>query len=197
MLFRSGQGRTPGEKSRISRSERERIGQSGKEGGQAGTSGRGKRRKTEGTHGESSYMLHTILILSIFLLILFFIDYKSISIKYIYYILLFFILYTSVYGSIGSIEKSIPMESYNLLSFIFFALTFFYFGCLILTPEKTPLNPLDYILLAFILLLILILEGQNDPYKQAIFYFFLPLSLSPDPILQYGLHQQRDRKSVV
>ena len=41
------------------------------------------------------------------------------------------------------------MKSYNLLSFIFFALTFFYFGCLILTPEKIPFNPLDYILLAF------------------------------------------------
>lgn len=111
------------------------------------------------------YILHTILTLSIFLLILFFIDHKCISIKYIYYILLFFILYTSVYGSIGSIEKSISMESYNLLSITFFALTFFYFGCLILTPEKIPLNPLDYILLAFVFLLILIPEGQSDPYN--------------------------------
>jgi hypothetical protein len=41
-------------------------------------------------------------------------------------------------------------------------LTFLYFGCLILTPEKIPLNALDYILLASICFILVIPDIQPE-----------------------------------
>lgn len=108
------------------------------------------------------YVFSISLVISLFLIIFLYIRNESVLINSFYYLILLLILYVSVYGEIEINRSIIFLHSQEIISIAFFVLTFFYFGCLILTPEKIPLNALDYILLAFICFLVVIPDIQSE-----------------------------------
>ncbi len=68
----------------------------------------------------------------------------------LYYAMLAVILYVVVYGEMASDSSVFLAMGSDAVTAIFYVLSALYFGCIILTPEKAPLNALDFILLAFI-----------------------------------------------
>lgn len=79
---------------------------------------------------------------------------------FLYYVMLATILCLVVYGEVVKEDSVFLAMGPDGVSGIFYVLSILYFGCILLTPEKVPLNALDYILIAFIGSLALVSEGR-------------------------------------
>lgn len=80
----------------------------------------------------------------------------------LYYIMLAAILYVVVFGEVAKADSVFLAMGPDGVSGIFYVLTALYFGCILLTPEKVPLNALDYILIAFIASLTFLSEEHAE-----------------------------------
>ncbi len=80
----------------------------------------------------------------------------------LYYTMLAVILYVVAFGEVGKTDSVFLAMGPDGISGIFYALTALYFGCILLTPEKVPLNALDYILIAFIASLVFLSEDGTE-----------------------------------
>lgn len=80
----------------------------------------------------------------------------------LYYTMLAVILYVVAFGEVRKTDSVFLAMGPDGLSGIFYALTALYFGCVLLTPEKVPLNALDYILIAFIASLVFLSEERTE-----------------------------------
>ena len=78
----------------------------------------------------------------------------------LYYLMLAVILYVAVFGEVTKTDSVFLAMGPDGVSGIFYVLTALYFGCILLTPEKVPLNALDYILIAFIAALTFLSEDN-------------------------------------
>ena len=81
---------------------------------------------------------------------------------FLYYVMLAVILYVVVFGEVVKQDSVFLAMGPDGVSGIFYLLSILYFGCVLLTPEKVPLNALDYILIAFIGSLALVSEGRTE-----------------------------------
>jgi UDP-GlcNAc:undecaprenyl-phosphate GlcNAc-1-phosphate transferase len=79
-----------------------------------------------------------------------------------YYMMLAVILYVVVFGEVMKTDSVFLIMGPDGVTGIFYILSALYFACIVLTPEKVPLNALDYILIAFIGSLALMPEAQAE-----------------------------------
>jgi hypothetical protein len=84
---------------------------------------------------------------------------------FMYYMMLAVILYVVVFGEVIKTDSVFLVMGPDGVTGIFYALSALYFACIILTPEKVPLNALDYILIAFISSLALMSEGHAELFE--------------------------------
>ena len=82
-----------------------------------------------------------------------------------YYMMLAVILYIVVFGEVLKKDSIFLIMGPDGVTGIFYVLSALYFACIILTPEKVPLNALDYILIAFIGALAFMSEGRTEFYE--------------------------------
>lgn len=82
-----------------------------------------------------------------------------------YYLMLFLILYVVVFGELIKEDSVFLIFGPDGVTGIFYVLSVLYFACIILTPEKIPLNALDYILIAFISVLAFMSDGRTELYE--------------------------------
>lgn len=108
------------------------------------------------------YIFSIFLFISLALIVFLYTKNESILVNSLYYLILLLIVYVSVYGETKTHGNILFLYSQEIISITFFILTFLYFGCLILTPEKIPLNALDYILLASICFILVIPDIQPE-----------------------------------
>lgn len=90
---------------------------------------------------------------------------KNILVHFMYYMMLAVILYIVVFGEVLKKDSIFLIMGPDGVTGIFYALSALYFACIILTPEKVPLNALDYILIAFIGALAFMSEGRAEFYE--------------------------------
>ena len=81
---------------------------------------------------------------------------------FLYYVMLAAILFVVVFGEVVKADSVFLAMGPDGVSGIFYVLSILYFGCVLLTPEKVPLNALDYILIAFIGSLVLVSEERTE-----------------------------------
>lgn len=79
-----------------------------------------------------------------------------------YYMMLGVILYVVVFGEVMKTDSVFLIMGPDGVTGIFYLLSALYFACIVLTPEKVPLNALDYILIAFISSLALMPEAHVE-----------------------------------
>jgi len=82
-----------------------------------------------------------------------------------YYMMLAVILYVVVFGEVIKTDSVFMIMGPDGVTGIFYVLSALYFACIILTPEKVPLNALDYILIAFISSLALMTETHAELFE--------------------------------
>jgi UDP-GlcNAc:undecaprenyl-phosphate GlcNAc-1-phosphate transferase len=87
---------------------------------------------------------------------------KMVLPQVLYYLMLGIILYVVAYGEIAKQDSIFLALGPDGVSAIFYVLSALYFGCIILTPEKVPLNALDFLLIAFIGSLALMSDGRSE-----------------------------------
>ncbi|MBE1425981.1 UDP-GlcNAc:undecaprenyl-phosphate GlcNAc-1-phosphate transferase [Desulfomicrobium macestii] len=89
----------------------------------------------------------------------------AVLVPFMYYAMLAVILYVVVFGEVIKADSVFLVMGPDGVTGIFYALSALYFACIILTPEKVPLNALDYILIAFISSLALMSEGHAELFE--------------------------------
>jgi len=94
---------------------------------------------------------YEILILLLLLASIFTVLYRIVNFDYLYYYAMFFvILVLAVFAGQRGAYPAVDSNLFFALDLVFYSISFFYFTCLVLTPEKVPLTALDYILLGLV-----------------------------------------------
>jgi len=92
-----------------------------------------------------------VLILFLLLTSILTVLYQRVNFDHLYYYAMFLvILVLAVFAGQRGAHSSAGSHLFFTLDIIFYSISFFYFTCLILTPEKVPLTALDYILLGLV-----------------------------------------------
>jgi UDP-GlcNAc:undecaprenyl-phosphate GlcNAc-1-phosphate transferase len=84
---------------------------------------------------------------------------------FLYYATLVAILNVVLFGEIMKHDSMFLPMGPDGVSAIFYMLSVLYFGCILLTPEKVPLNALDYIFIAVIVCLALVPDGIKEFFE--------------------------------
>jgi UDP-GlcNAc:undecaprenyl-phosphate GlcNAc-1-phosphate transferase len=114
-------------------------------------------------HSPVPTVMASMAVLSI--LVFLYIRHREWLVSVMYYMMLAVILYVVVFGEVMKTDSVFLIMGPDGVTGIFYALSALYFACIILTPEKVPLNALDYILIAFISSLALMTETHAELFE--------------------------------
>ncbi len=101
----------------------------------------------------------------LFILFFIYVFQRHLVVDYAYYAMVLCIVYVSVFGELSNADYVFSVISPDAVHFLFYVLSILYFGCMVLSPERVPLNSLDYILLALICFLFLIPDSDIAAYN--------------------------------